>query len=188
MAPAATFFMVSKATASFPNPTPPEDDAWRQSSVGSNASPYADFTHEDSVAVISQPPGQACAVVGGIMGARMKHRGVQGIVVDGRIRDLVSLAETGLPVWSKGTSVVGAGAETKFQAWNCPLRIGETIVEPGDLVMMDPLENGVVVIPQDKVDDVLELLPKLVAADEKVLRDVEAGVSVAEAFMRHRNA
>ena len=118
----------------------------------------------------------------------MKHRGVQGIVVDGRIRDLVSLAETGLPVWSKGTSVIGAGAETKFQAWNCPLMVGETSVKPGDLVMIDPFENGVVAIPQEKVDEVLELLPKLVAADEQVLRDVQAGVSVADAFTRHRKA
>lgn len=42
------------------------------------------------------------------------------------------------------------------------------------------------VIPQDELDDVLELLPKLTKADERVLEDVKNGGSVAEAFMKHR--
>jgi len=46
----------------------------------------------------------------------------------------------------------------------------------------------VVSIPRDRVDEVLELLPKLVAADEKVIEDVGDGISVQEAFKRHRSA
>lgn len=122
------------------------------------------------------------------MAARMKHLGVRGVVIDGRVRDLVSLAETNMPIWSKGTSIIGAGAETKFAGSACPLRIGQTTVCPGDLVYIDPDENGVVAVPKEKLHEVLELLPKLVGADVKVATDVEDGVSVAEAFQRHRNA
>lgn len=53
--------------------------------------------------------------------------------------------------------------------------------------MIDPSENGIVSIPQTKLDAVLELLPRLVAADEKVMEDVENGVDVGEAFRRHRS-
>ena len=120
------------------------------------------------------------------MAARMKYLGAQGIVVDGRVRDLVALKETQLPIWSRSTSIIGAGAETKFHAHNLPVRIGETMVASGDIVMIDPQENGVVVVPQGMVEELLELLPRLVAADEKVLVDVGAGVSVQEAFQRHR--
>lgn len=120
------------------------------------------------------------------MAARMKHLGAQGIVVDGRVRDLVALNNTQVPIWSKGTSIIGAGAETTFHARNVAVRIGGTTVEPGDIVMIDPSENGVVAVPQGKVDELLELLPKLVGADEKVIADVEAGVSVQEAFKKHR--
>lgn len=49
----------------------------------------------------------------------------------------------------------------------------------------DPVE-GVVVIPQDKLDAVLELLPRLTGDDEKVKEDVEKGVTVKEAFTKHR--
>jgi regulator of RNase E activity RraA len=121
------------------------------------------------------------------MAARMKHLGAAGLVVDGRVRDIVALNATQLPIWSKGTSIIGAGAETKFHARNVPVKVGETIVEAGDIIMIDPSENGVVAVPQSKVVELLELLPKLVGADEKVIEDVEAGVSVQEAFKRHRS-
>jgi regulator of RNase E activity RraA len=117
----------------------------------------------------------------------MQYLGAEGIVVDGRVRDVTALNQTKLPVWSKGTSIIGAGAETKFHARNVPVKIGETVVEAGDIIMIDPFENGVVAVPQGKVEELLELLPKLVGADEKVIADVEQGVSVEKAFQRHRN-
>jgi regulator of RNase E activity RraA len=178
--------MIPKASPSFPNPAPVSKHL-----PGSNlkdAVPYADLTERDNIVVISQPHGQSCAVMGGIMAARMKHIGVKGVVVDGRVRDLVALAETELPIWSRGTSIIGSGAESKFQAKNVTVQIGETVIEAGDVIMIDPFENGVVAIPQGKVDEVLELLPMLVEADEKVMQDVEQGVTVQEAFKRHRKA
>ncbi|KAF1930004.1 DlpA domain-containing protein [Didymella exigua CBS 183.55] len=184
LAPASTFLMAPRATKSFPNPTTLPADA--PASNLPDSRPYADYTEDGTIVVISQPPGQSCAVVGGIMAARMKHLGAHALVVDGRVRDLVALNETQLPIWSKGTSIIGAGAETKFHAHSVPVHIGETTVEAGDIVMIDPFENGVVAVPQDKVDELLELLPKLVGADEKVIVDVEAGVSVQEAFKKHR--
>ncbi|KAF3048500.1 hypothetical protein E8E11_002272 [Didymella keratinophila] len=184
LAPASTYLMAPKATKSFPSPT--TLPANTPTSNLPDSRPYADYAESGTIVVISQPPGQSCAVVGGIMAARMKHLGVHGLVVDGRVRDLVALNETQLPIWSKGTSVIGAGAETKFHAHNVPVHIGETTVEAGDIVMIDPFENGVVAVPQGKVDELLELLPELVGADEKVIADVETGVSVQEAFKRHR--
>ena len=61
------------------------------------------------------------------------------------------------------------------------------MLSQGDIIVIDPSENGIVSIPQTKLDAVLELLPQLVAADEKVMEDVEKGVDVGEAFRRHRS-
>ncbi|CAN9170291.1 unnamed protein product [Alternaria alternata] len=177
--------MIPKATKSFP--TPPKMPDTMPASNLSDSRPYADYTESGTIVVISQPAGQSCAVVGGIMAARMQHLGAEGIVVDGRVRDITALNQTQLPIWSKATSVIGAGAETKFHAHNVPVRIGETVVEAGDIIMIDPFENGVVAVPQGKVEELLELLPKLVEADERVVADVGSGLSVEEAFRRHRN-
>jgi regulator of RNase E activity RraA len=185
LAPASTFLMVPKATKSFPNPASPPQDL--PASNLTDARPWADWTEKDSIVVISQPANQSCAVIGGIMAARAKYLGAQGLVVDGRVRDVVALNETQLPIWSKGTSIIGAGAETTLHARNVPVRIGQTTVEAGDIIMIDPFENGVVAVPQGMVDKLLELLPKLVGADEKVIKEVEAGVSVQEAFKKHRS-
>jgi regulator of RNase E activity RraA len=48
--------------------------------------------------VVSQPAGQRNAVVGGIMAMRMARLGARGVLVDGRVRDLSTLAEVGMPV------------------------------------------------------------------------------------------
>lgn len=59
-----------------------------------------DLSKPETIVVISQPAGQKCAVLGGIMALRMKVLGVRGVVVDGRVRDLEELGGTGLPVSS----------------------------------------------------------------------------------------
>lgn len=83
-------------------------------------------------------------------------------------------------------STVGAGAESSPWAVQVPIAVDGTVVNPGDLVFADPV-NGVVVIPKDKTDQVLELLPKLTAADDKVKEDVLKGTSVFDAFKAHRS-
>lgn len=56
----------------------------------------------------------------------------------------------------------------------------------GDIVFCDPLE-GIVVIPQGLLDEVISLMPKLVEADERVKEDVEKVGSVFDAFKKHRS-
>lgn len=55
----------------------------------------------------------------------------------------------------------------------------------GDIVFCEP-EEGVAVIPHALFDDVLALMPKLVAADDKVKEDVVNGSAVFDAFKKHR--
>lgn len=57
----------------------------------------------------------------------------------------------------------------------------------GDVLFCDPLE-GVVRIPNGLIHDVLELMPKLIAADDKVKADVLNGSTVFEAFKNHRGS
>jgi regulator of RNase E activity RraA len=55
----------------------------------------------------------------------------------------------------------------------------------GDIILCDPLE-GVVAIPQELLDQVLELMPKLVAMDDKVKDAVSQGMNVFDAFKQFR--
>lgn len=53
--------------------------------------------------------------------------------------------------------------------------------------MLDPESFGAVCIPADLVSKVLEILPPIVAADEKVLKEVEEGGDVGTAFRKYRS-
>ncbi|KAK1978204.1 DlpA domain-containing protein [Colletotrichum cereale] len=175
IAPASTILFARKGeTLDSPPANIPKDAHW------------ADLTQPGTVVVIRQPDGQKNAVCGGIMAVRMKVRQAKAIVVVGRARDQGELASTGLPIWTRGLSTVGAGAESTPWAVQVPVDVDGTVVSPGDLVFADPA-NGVVSIPRDLVDRVLELLSKLTAADDRVKEDVLKGVSVYDAFKAHRS-
>ncbi|KAI9151835.1 4-hydroxy-4-methyl-2-oxoglutarate aldolase [Paramyrothecium foliicola] len=146
---------------------------------------WADLSEPGTIVVLKQPPGQKNAVCGGIMALRMSVLNVKGILTAGRIRDLAELKSTGLPIWAYGVSTVGVGGGSAPWAVQVPLDIDGVTVRPGDIAFMDPV-NGVVVIPQGKVEQVLELLPRLTAADDKVKEDVLRGTSVYAAFKLHR--
>ena len=55
----------------------------------------------------------------------------------------------------------------------------------GDIIFCDPLE-GVVAIPQELLDQVLETMPKLVGMDDKVKEAVLQGSTVNDAFKKFR--
>ena len=89
-------------------------------------------------------------------------------------------------VWSHGLSTVGTGLEAKAWAADVPLEIGGVTVNAGDVVCADEGEGGCVVIPREKVEDVVAMLPKLKEIDDKCVADVQAGVDVTTTFRRHR--
>jgi len=66
---------------------------------------YVDLAKSDHVMVLSQPEGQTCAVLGGIMALRMKVRGASGVVVGGRVRDLSELRKLQFPVSMKASAL-----------------------------------------------------------------------------------
>lgn len=88
-------------------------------------------------------------------------------------------------IWAKGTSIVGTGLESKPHALQVPLDLDGTIIKPGDIIFSD-VTNGVVIIPREHIDEVVSMLPGLVEADDRVKEDVSKGMTVEEAFQKHR--
>ncbi|PKX92680.1 RraA family protein [Aspergillus novofumigatus IBT 16806] len=173
IAPASTFKFISKDDHNPPSAEPEDSHGFP------SGTHWVDFAKPGTIAVLEQPADQHCAVLGGIMAVRMKVLGVRGVLVNGRVRDLAEINECKLPVWAKGTSTVGSGAEAKPGARDVPVDVG------GDIIFCDPLE-GVVAIPQELLDRVLELMPKLVAMDDKAKDAVSQGMDVSHAFKQFR--
>ena len=56
---------------------------------------------------------------------------------------------------------------------------------PGDVIFCDPVD-GIVAIPSDLLDPVLDLIPKLISMDDKAKEAVAQGETVFNAFKRFR--
>lgn len=87
IAPASTVLMVSKTST--------EHDVAGNIAEDKH---WVDLTQPETIVVIQQAEGQVCAVLGGIMAARMKVLKTKGVVVNGRVRDIEQLKESGLLV------------------------------------------------------------------------------------------
>lgn len=148
---------------------------------------WTDCPGSGTIVVMQQPKGQVCALLGDLMATRLKIRGVKGAIIDGRVRDVATIGQmSDFPVWSKGISAVGTGLQAKPWTVDAPLQIGEVTVRAGDILVADEDDRGIVVIPQEKLEEAYKLLPGLKKADDGVLQELLAGVSVTEAFAKHR--
>src|SRR5438093_1101138 len=85
------------------------------------------------------------------LAARLK--GLQGVVIDGAIRDLYKIRRDKLPVFARAVVPNAGGAQYAGEI-NVPIQCGGAIVHPGDWIVGD--EDGVVVVPQDRRDLVMQ--------------------------------
>jgi 4-hydroxy-4-methyl-2-oxoglutarate aldolase len=101
---------------------------------------------------------------GDILNEAAIARGLGGLVIDGGVRDTAGLARMPFPVFSNGVCIRGTSKDYAALAWlQAPVRIGDVVVQPGDLVVGD--RDGVVVLPASDVPAIL-IAAKAREADE----------------------
>lgn len=101
------------------------------------------------VLVIDRCGEAVTAAFGGAMAYAARQAGVVALIVDGLVTDLGELREHGVPVWSRGPSIVTTrvlGLDGEFCG---PISCGGVAVRPGDAILAD--ENGVLVLPREHV-------------------------------------
>ena len=136
-------------------------------------------------AAIEAMPGGCIAVVGamgvtdaGIFGdilcARMKKRGVAGLVSDGVVRDLAGVLGTGLPTWCQGTAAPASVTGLTFVGWQEPIACGGVAVFPNDVIVVDA--DGAVLIPAALLDDVIAASVEQERLEGWIMGEVERGV------------
>ena len=116
----------------------------------------------------------AAGIFGDILVARMKKRGVAGLVTDGVMRDIAGVLAVRLPVWSAGAAAPASVAGLTFVGWQEPIGCGGVAVFPNDVVVAD--DDGAVVIPQALVGEVTELAAEQERFETWAVVEVEKGV------------
>ncbi len=92
------------------------------------------------------------AYLGDLIASAGEAIGLEGIVVDGMVRDRTGLAALGMPVYAKGYMQRGPGKKDPGGI-NVPVVCAGVTVNPGDLVVGDC--DGVTVIPRDRIEEVI---------------------------------
>lgn len=115
--------------------------------------------------------GRAC--VGGGVAYAAKRAGAAGIVVDGPATDWEELKEVGLPVWCRGITALTTHGLALEGAVQVPVRIGEAVVRPGDVVFAD--SDGVYFLAPEAVPAIVETLREREAREPGVRARLDAG-------------
>ena len=74
---------------------------------------------------------------GELMSTLAKRNGAVGCVCDSQIRDCVRIIDMGFPVYCAGIRPLDSMGRGKVIAYDVPVRCGDVLVKPGDLVFAD---------------------------------------------------
>ena len=139
-------------------------------------------------AIASAEPGDVIAIDnrgdtynncwGEILSYAAQKKGVSGVFVDGAARDIDFCQEIGFPVFARGVVPITARGRIMQEDFNCPIRLGDVQVRPGDILVGDV--NGLVVIAVEKLDEVLTAAERILEKEEAMRADILAGMDILE--------
>jgi regulator of RNase E activity RraA len=152
MKPVVPGLIVGRAVTSLVKPASPENATPALSTKHSVE--MIDNAKPGEVGVIVMENTLDVAAIGNLMGTAAKTRGMAGMVLDGGVRDVADLRAMGLTVYAR--SVVPSTAVGRFAtvARNIPVECAGVTVRPGDIIVAN--EDGVVVVPQERAEEVLK--------------------------------
>jgi regulator of RNase E activity RraA len=159
---------------------------WMETDYVVEADPYGleieamDSLGAGDVAVHSTDAGLTNAPWGELMSTLAQRKGVAGCVCDSLIRDCKKIMAMGFPVFHVGIRPVDSKGRGRVMAYDVPVRCGEVLVHPGDLVFAD--FDGVVVVPRDLVGDVLARATEKVSKENATRRELLKGRTLREVY------
>ena len=131
---------------------------------------------EGCITVVDAMGVTDAGIFGDILCARMKQRGVAGLVTDGVLRDVSGVRATGLPVWCNGAAAPPSVAGLTFVGWQQPIGCGGVAVFPDDVIVAD--EDGAVVIPADLAEEVAAAGVEQERLETWIMGEVERGATL----------
>jgi 4-hydroxy-4-methyl-2-oxoglutarate aldolase len=114
---------------------------------------------------------------GDLMATSAMTRQVGGLAIDGCVRDSAEIIEMGFPIFCRGTCMRGTVKQT-LGSVNHPVLFGDVVVNSGDLVLGD--DDGIVIIPQPKLEEVLEATRLRVEKEKEKAAALKQGISGVE--------
>ena len=138
-------------------------------------------THD--VAVHSTDYAGTNAPWGELMSTIAKRNGAAGCVCDSQIRDCVKIMKMRFPVYYAGIRPLDSKGRAIVQAYDVPIRCGEVLVNPGDIVYAD--FDGIVVVPKSVELDVFQKANEKVNKENLSRKELLSGKSLQEVYNKY---
>ena len=142
-----------------------------------------EFAESGDVIVIDNGGRLDTSCWGGILANGAKIKGVSGVVIDGACRDIDDYVDINFSVYARGSVVATARGRIMEEATNIMIQFAGVQVRPGDVVIGD--RSGVVIIPFDKIDEVIVKAEEFFMKEEEMIADIRAGLSMLEVDNKH---
>lgn len=144
---------------------------------------FIDSVESGEIVVIATGGSNATAFWGELFSAAAKARGAVGVITDGNIRDTEKVIRIGFPAFSSDRRPLDFRGRMKVASRQVPVLIEGVWIHPGELVMAD--NDGVVVIPAEMEEQILQEARDRVMTESTVLAELQAGSTLREVWDRH---
>lgn len=121
------------------------------------------------------------AVIGDLLLGMMKNSGVVAFVTDGAVRDIMGIRAVGLPCYAAAVTP-NSPARHGPGTIGFPIVCGDAAIGSGDIVIGD--EDGVVVVPYARIEETIERLSAVLAAEADLDAKVKAGMKIPDFFQK----
>jgi regulator of RNase E activity RraA len=121
---------------------------------------------------------------GELMSTVAKRNGATGCICDSQIRDGQKIIQMGFPVFYRGIRPLDSLGRGRVMAYDVPVKCGEVLVNPGELVFAD--FDGVVIVPRSVEEEVLRLAEEKVGKENDSRRELLLGRSLRDVYAQYR--
>ncbi|KQM19847.1 RraA family protein [Novosphingobium sp. Leaf2] len=140
---------------------------------------YIDDVPEGAVVAIDNSGILDETVWGDILTFVAHRKGIAGTVIDGVCRDSDRCVELGYPVFARANTMRTGKDRTTADAYNVPIQLAKVRVNAGDWLVGDA--DGVLAIPQERVEEVLAIAATIEKAEEAIRSMIAQGMRLDDA-------
>ncbi len=126
---------------------------------------------------------RSCGFWGELLTTACCYKGVRGVVMTACTRDAWKLKDVDFPVFGIGYHPSDSKGRTDIVELNATIEIGGVSTRSGDYVLGD--EDGVVIIPQEVVEETLRLSHEKVSGENTVRDELANGMPITDAFAKY---
>ncbi|MDX1931386.1 MAG: RraA family protein [Capsulimonadales bacterium] len=162
---------------------------WMEADYVETDDPYGmeieaiDSLQPGDIVVHSTDFAESNAPWGELMSTAAKMRGAVGCICDSQIRDCLRIKELGFPIFFRGIRPLDSMGRGRVMAYDVPVRCGDVLVRPGELVFTD--FDGIVVVPREVETDVLRLAADKAGRENLSRNELLQGHRLRDVFNRY---